>query len=442
MPRNPAPGLATVAKVRAGVSATARKHLDWIWDFYLTCHEWPTDRRIFRDTLKPDFEKILATLNGSHVQEIDDRGNKHYQVMPIGILCTTRGPEYERLLRRFVDYLREVYYNHDKQNSVDHAEVQQALSLTADEVVTLGRLLKAGLFSAAPGHNDRFTIWSTQLPNGLGDILPHVGSTHEAFEVLMRRHWWPKLPISVYERSRALFGTPVIPDFQLEPPLAPVVKPKPKRRERISAKVAAIVTTQSCRRCALCYGLNGDLAVKAGQIVHINRKASQSAPANLIWLCLPHHAEYDSVSNRNRGFSADELKIHQKALAAALKRKDHHTAGALPTQPAEKNHPSVFDVAIAASPTDAVLAAWQQVEVVAMRVLQSKMVIPNPELMPAGVRSRMLKDFAEVDQTRVDLHDQLSGIRNAVAHGAPIDAVGARAFCEKAQELVAYLGSK
>lgn len=442
MPKDPVRSLVSVAQLRADIPPVSRKHLDWIWEYYLTNREWPTDRRIYRDTLKPDFEKALAKLNGSHIQEIEDRGNKYYHVMPIGILCTTRGAEYEKLLRRYVEYLREVYYNHDKQNNVEHSQVQKALSLTEEEVVTLGRLLKVGLLSTAPGHNDEFTTWATQLPNGLGDILPHLGSTREAFEVLMRRHWSPKLQISAYERARAMFATPVIPDFELGSPIATIAKAKPKRRERIPSAIAALVTTQSCRRCALCYGLHGDLTVKEGQIVHINRQASQSKAANLVWLCLPHHAQYDTISNRNRGFSSEELRIHRAALWAALKQKKHHTVGIAPIEPAEKINPSPFEAAIAASPTGAVLAAWQKVEETAMRILQSKMAIPDPDRMPTGVRSRMLRDFAEVDLAHADLHDQLAHIRNAVAHGAAIDKANARAFCEKAQELIAYFSGK
>jgi hypothetical protein len=43
-----------------------------------------------------------------------------------------------------------------------------------------------------------------------------------------------------------------------------------KRRVRVPAAVEASVLVKSARRCALCFGVSGDLTEKHGQIAHLD----------------------------------------------------------------------------------------------------------------------------------------------------------------------------
>ena len=434
--------MVSLAQLRASISPEARNKLDWIWNYYLTEGEWPTDRRIYRDTLRPEFERILGTLNGSFLQEVEEQDTKRYHVMPLGILGTSRGPQYEALLRKYVGYLREIFYHHDKQNSVHHSEVQSALAFTNEETAMLGRLLKVNILHTPPGHHPDFSIWSAPLPRGLGDILPHQGSTDEAFEILIRRHWFPQSKISSYERAQQSWSLPPEIDAVFQAGVVKASKRRPGKRERILPTAAAEVLIESGRRCALCFGLNGDLAIKHGQIAHLDRKPGNSRKTNLVWLCLPHHAEYDTVSNRNRGIMPEELKRYLEQLRNAIRRKEHHSGKAGTSESRSDSALLPFTAEIRTSPVGAVLQAWQMVEKYALGVLQTKMVMHNPQSVSGGIRSRLLRDFAGMDLAHAELHDQLNNIRNAVAQGAVIDENQARDFCAKAVELAAYLGKK
>jgi hypothetical protein len=73
------------------------------------------------------------------------------------------------------------------------------------------------------------------------------------------------------------------------------------------------VLVSSHRRCALCFGLRGDLREKAGQLAHVDRNASNSTTDNLCYVCLDHHDQYDSRRSQSKGYTPSEL-IHYRSL--------------------------------------------------------------------------------------------------------------------------------
>lgn len=93
------------------------------------------------------------------------------------------------------------------------------------------------------------------------------------------------------------------------------------KRKKIHANVQAQVVLLSRRRCALCFGLYADAEVKRGQIAHVDRDATNDADANLAFLCLPHHDEYDARPSQSKGFTPEELLRYRSALYAFI---EHH----------------------------------------------------------------------------------------------------------------------
>lgn len=82
---------------------------------------------------------------------------------------------------------------------------------------------------------------------------------------------------------------------------------------------------ESCaRRCALCYGLNGDLGRKKGQVAHIARDPSNSSEGNLVFLCFDHHDEHDSRTSQAKGITKLELATYKAKLEAAIDNGEHH----------------------------------------------------------------------------------------------------------------------
>lgn len=86
------------------------------------------------------------------------------------------------------------------------------------------------------------------------------------------------------------------------------------KRKKISPELEAEVLTRSRRRCCLCFGLEQDFNVKMGQIAHLDRDSSNDKFDNLAWMCLPHHALYDSKSPQSKGFSIREAKTYRDNL--------------------------------------------------------------------------------------------------------------------------------
>jgi hypothetical protein len=89
------------------------------------------------------------------------------------------------------------------------------------------------------------------------------------------------------------------------------------QRKPIPPSIETQVLQKSCRRCCLCWGLQGDTAVKQGQIAHLDHDPSNCAFDNLVFLCLEHHAQYDAKSPQSKGFSQDEVRSYRDRLYAA-----------------------------------------------------------------------------------------------------------------------------
>jgi hypothetical protein len=89
-------------------------------------------------------------------------------------------------------------------------------------------------------------------------------------------------------------------------------------RKSIPKDISVSILTRSRRRCALCFGLRGDLQEKKGQIAHLDQNPANSAENNLIYLCLEHHDQYDSSTSQSKGLTKDELLAYQVKLYLAI----------------------------------------------------------------------------------------------------------------------------
>jgi hypothetical protein len=91
-----------------------------------------------------------------------------------------------------------------------------------------------------------------------------------------------------------------------------------KRRPTVPTSSQTKLLFQSGRRCAMCFGLNGDIEVKEGQIAHLDHDTSNNNPDNLAWLCLFHHDQYDSIRRQAKGIKLQEVKIYRTQLYSQL----------------------------------------------------------------------------------------------------------------------------
>jgi hypothetical protein len=89
-------------------------------------------------------------------------------------------------------------------------------------------------------------------------------------------------------------------------------------RKSIPAEVQTKILVDSARRCALCFGLDGDLEQKRGQIAHADGDASNAEESNLVFLCIDHHDQYDSRTSQSKGITKLELLEYKSRLIAAI----------------------------------------------------------------------------------------------------------------------------
>ena len=85
-------------------------------------------------------------------------------------------------------------------------------------------------------------------------------------------------------------------------------------RTPVSPETQARILAESRRRCAICFALHLDFDRKSGQIAHIDKDASNSASGNLVFLCLPHHNEYDSKTSVSKNVTPAELRRYRDEL--------------------------------------------------------------------------------------------------------------------------------
>ncbi|WP_420631133.1 hypothetical protein [Candidatus Leptofilum sp.] len=85
-------------------------------------------------------------------------------------------------------------------------------------------------------------------------------------------------------------------------------------RKQTPKPIQTEVLTKSKRRCCVCFGLNGDLDIKKGQIAHLDHNPNNNNPNNLAFLCLDHHDEYDSKSSQTKSLLDTEVKKYRLDL--------------------------------------------------------------------------------------------------------------------------------
>jgi hypothetical protein len=80
------------------------------------------------------------------------------------------------------------------------------------------------------------------------------------------------------------------------------------------------VLDRSRRRCALCAHFDNDYGQKDGQIAHIDRDPSSADEDNLVYLCLPHHDDYDTRRRQTKNLMPREVKTARNRLYDFIER--------------------------------------------------------------------------------------------------------------------------
>lgn len=102
-------------------------------------------------------------------------------------------------------------------------------------------------------------------------------------------------------------------------------------RKPVTPNTETDVLLRSRRKCAICFGLYRNTEVKPSQIAHLNQDNTNANFANLVFLCLEHHDQYDGKTSQSKRLTKSEVKIFRDELYAFV---------ATEPQPAWTDYPS------------------------------------------------------------------------------------------------------
>jgi hypothetical protein len=91
-------------------------------------------------------------------------------------------------------------------------------------------------------------------------------------------------------------------------------------RKRIPGDVEEQLLLMCRRRCCVCFGLNRDISIKAGQIAHLDQNRDNNSPDNLAFMCFNHHDQYDSRTSQSKGLTEKEVRRFRGELYETIGR--------------------------------------------------------------------------------------------------------------------------
>lgn len=92
------------------------------------------------------------------------------------------------------------------------------------------------------------------------------------------------------------------------------------KRKKTPPNTETEVLTRSARRCCICFGVQMDASAKKGQIAHLDGNPANTDFDNLVFLCMPHHDEYDSTTRQSKGLTSHEVKAYRTLLYEAIRQ--------------------------------------------------------------------------------------------------------------------------
>ena len=139
-----------------------RKLLDTFWKHFREHEKWPLTRVVHS---KLDTHKVceaLRPIGGAIVREAENPPNDTYELSLVGVLMTSEGESYRRLLLRYLEFLRDQFISNPEKLDFSGKEIQRALSLSDAETVLLGKLMRLEHSLGFGGSSEK--SWSARAP--------------------------------------------------------------------------------------------------------------------------------------------------------------------------------------------------------------------------------------------------------------------------------------
>jgi hypothetical protein len=182
----------------------------------------------------------------------------------------------------------------------------------------------------------------------------------------------------------------------------------PMRRHKIPKAIQDQVVLLSRRRCCICFGLEGDLEEKDGQIAHLDRDNTNNDLDNLSFLCLLHHNKYDSKTSQSKGLRESEVKRYRKELydkiAAGLPAAVTPTPS-FSTEPADRANLHVVGVTFEGLDIDK-LESFSELPADTFLMMQMTLPRPTASILMRNIGKYRVSNY--VVRTAIILNELLS----------------------------------
>lgn len=190
--------------LRAQLTDDQRALLTAIWDYCQQKNQW-IPRQVLHGTFqalgKAGVRNALHQLGGSIVFESREDGKERYKLTALGSLLTDQGQEAERLLIRYLGYIREQYRSNPEIEKVSSQDVESNLGLTPQQSRTLRNLIELGHFYGGGGAGWGAQEWYAGVPDDL-DELPSVQDLGRYVRGHVLRGYDPSVPFDEPGRLR------------------------------------------------------------------------------------------------------------------------------------------------------------------------------------------------------------------------------------------------
>src|SRR6266850_2888282 len=191
----------TLNGLRANLLPLQAAFLNEIWHHFGRSCEWPSLRAMYSRHGKSSVIESLSRLGGSVVWELEatERG-KCCELSLIGVLLTTEGPKFERLLVRFFEFQRQLFKTDPEKRNINSGEVATAMALAQEETSLLGQLLWLGHLGGSSKKDGSWIVTAMQE----ADDFPISGELDACFEQWLLRNYKPDAPVFLNDRQKFL----------------------------------------------------------------------------------------------------------------------------------------------------------------------------------------------------------------------------------------------
>jgi len=190
----PQPSPTEFDELRRRLGAGQRELLGAVWEHYRDQNQWIPCRLLHQRLGKAAVQTALAELGGHLARAHREEGQERYRLTFLGVLLTKEGAAAERLLIRYLQYVRDRYRADPHLDWIGSREVEAVLGLGADESRLLQQLIRLshwwGGGSAFGGRE-----WTVGVPIDV-DELPAAD-----LEGYVRSHVLTHFPLAVHAGS-------------------------------------------------------------------------------------------------------------------------------------------------------------------------------------------------------------------------------------------------